>query len=48
MRRRAPRPLAAVRGEVNGDDTAWLSSGDVVAAPPAIHEHLLALIASCR
>ena len=29
-----------------GDDTAWLASGDVVAAPPAIHEHLLALIAA--
>lgn len=28
-----------------GDDAAWLNSGDVVAAPPAIHEHLLALIA---
>jgi myo-inositol-1(or 4)-monophosphatase len=28
-----------------GDDTAWLASGDVVAAPPAIHEHLLALVA---
>ena len=28
-----------------GDDTAWLTSGDVVAAPPAIHERLLALIA---
>jgi myo-inositol-1(or 4)-monophosphatase len=29
-----------------GDDTAWLSSGDVVAAPPAIHERLLDLIAT--
>ena len=28
-----------------GDDTAWLTSGDIVAAPPAIHERLLALIA---
>jgi myo-inositol-1(or 4)-monophosphatase len=28
-----------------GDDTAWLASGDVVAAPPAIHERLLAIIA---
>jgi myo-inositol-1(or 4)-monophosphatase len=26
-----------------GDDTAWLSSGDIVAAPPAIHERLLAI-----
>lgn len=28
-----------------GDDTAWLTSGDVVGAPPAIHERLLDLIA---
>jgi myo-inositol-1(or 4)-monophosphatase len=28
-----------------GDDTAWLASGDVVAAPPAVHEQLLAIIA---
>lgn len=27
-----------------GDGTAWLTSGDVVAAPPAIHEQLLALV----
>ncbi len=28
-----------------GDDTRWLTSGDVVAAPPAVHERLLTLIA---
>lgn len=28
-----------------GSETAWLASGDVVAAPPVVHERLLALIA---
>ncbi|MGH9001456.1 MAG: inositol monophosphatase family protein [Acidimicrobiia bacterium] len=28
-----------------GDPDAWLASGDIVAASPAVHEHLLALIA---
>ena len=28
-----------------GDDTAWLTSGDIVAAPRAIHERLLGIIA---
>jgi myo-inositol-1(or 4)-monophosphatase len=29
-----------------GDDAAWLSSGDIVAAPSAVHEHLLGIIAA--
>jgi myo-inositol-1(or 4)-monophosphatase len=29
-----------------GDDAAWLDSGDIVAAPPEVHERLLELIAS--
>jgi myo-inositol-1(or 4)-monophosphatase len=28
-----------------GDDREWLDSGDIVAAPPAVHERLLELIA---
>ena len=39
------REAGGVVTDWSGDDTAWLTSGDVVAAPPAIHEHLLALIA---
>jgi len=26
-----------------GDDDAWLTSGDIVAGPPAVHERLLEL-----
>jgi myo-inositol-1(or 4)-monophosphatase len=29
-----------------GDPDQWLSSGDIVAAPPAVHEFLLELIAN--
>jgi myo-inositol-1(or 4)-monophosphatase len=29
-----------------GDATTWLTSGDVVAAPPAVHERLLQIIAA--
>lgn len=39
------REAGGVVTDWSGDDTAWLASGDVVAAPPAIHERLLALIA---
>jgi myo-inositol-1(or 4)-monophosphatase len=28
-----------------GDDATWLASGDIVAAPPAVHERMLAVIA---
>jgi myo-inositol-1(or 4)-monophosphatase len=31
-----------------GDDRAWLTSGDVVAAPPHVHEALLEVIAASR
>jgi myo-inositol-1(or 4)-monophosphatase len=40
------REAGGVVTDWSGDDTAWLVSGDVVAAPPAIHERLLALIAN--
>jgi myo-inositol-1(or 4)-monophosphatase len=39
------REAGGVVTDWTGDDTAWLTSGDVVAAPPAIHEHLLGLMA---
>lgn len=38
------REAGGVVTDWSGDDTAWLDSGDVVAAPPAIHERLLDLI----
>jgi myo-inositol-1(or 4)-monophosphatase len=39
------REAGGVVTDWHGDPRAWLDSGDVVAGPPAIHEHLLALIA---
>jgi myo-inositol-1(or 4)-monophosphatase len=39
------REAGGVVTDWNGDAAAWLTSGDVVAAPPAIHERLLAVIA---
>ena len=39
------REAGGVVTDWSGDDTAWLTSGDIVAAPPAIHERLLELIA---
>jgi len=39
------REAGGVVTDWHGDDTAWLESGDIVAAPPALHEHLLAQIA---
>lgn len=42
------REAGGVVTDWSGDDAAWLTSGDIVAAPPAVHEHLLALIAGVR
>lgn len=39
------REAGGIVTDWSGDDTAWLSSGDVVAAPPAVHEQILAIIA---
>ena len=39
------REAGGVVTDWRGDAHAWLTSGDVVAAPPAIHERLLELIA---
>ena len=39
------REAGGVVTDWHGDDSAWLDSGDIVAAPPALHEHLLGLIA---
>jgi myo-inositol-1(or 4)-monophosphatase len=39
------REAGGVVTDWTGDDTAWLSSGDIVAAPAAIHERLLGIIA---
>ena len=38
------REAGGVVTDWSGDDTAWLQSGDVVAAPPSVHERLLQLI----
>lgn len=39
------REAGGIVTDWSGDDNAWLSSGDVVAAPPAVHEQILAIIA---
>ncbi|MDQ1432176.1 MAG: monophosphatase [Actinomycetota bacterium] len=39
------REAGGVVTDWQGDDRAWLTSGDVVAAPPAMHERILELIA---
>lgn len=39
------REAGGVVTDWSGDEKAWLTSGDIVAAPPKIHERLLALIA---
>ena len=39
------REAGGVVTDWRGDDTAWLDSGDIVAAPPAMHECLLEIIA---
>jgi len=38
------REAGGVVTDWRGDDRAWLQSGDVVAAPPAVHARILALI----
>ena len=38
------REAGGVVTDWHGDDTAWLDSGDIVAAPPAMHECLLEII----
>lgn len=40
------REAGGVVTDWHGDDRAWLDSGDIVAAPPAIHERLLEIIAT--
>ena len=42
------REAGGVVTDWSGDDRAWLTTGDIVAGPPAVHERLLALIASAR
>ena len=39
------REAGGVVTDWQGDDRAWLTSGDVVAGPPAIHARILELIA---
>ena len=39
------REAGGVVTDWHGDDKAWFDSGDIVAAPPAVHEVILALIA---
>lgn len=38
------REAGGVVTDWRGDDSAWLRSGDIVAAPPAVHEAILTLI----
>ncbi|MCJ7672349.1 MAG: inositol monophosphatase, partial [Acidimicrobiia bacterium] len=40
------REAGGVVTDWQGDDAAWLDSGDIVAAPPAMHERLLEIIAA--
>jgi myo-inositol-1(or 4)-monophosphatase len=40
------REAGGVVTDWGGDDRAWLDSGDIVAAPPDVHERLLDLIAA--
>jgi myo-inositol-1(or 4)-monophosphatase len=40
------REAGGVVTDWQGDDVAWLTSGDIVAGPPAVHERILDLIAS--
>jgi len=42
------REAGGVVTDWSGDDAAWLTSGDVVAAPPDVHTRLLELIAQAR
>ena len=40
------REAGGVVTDWQGDEQAWLTSGDIVAAPPAMHERILELIAA--
>jgi myo-inositol-1(or 4)-monophosphatase len=40
------REAGGVVTDWQGDPTRWLTSGDVVAAPPAVHDRILSIIAS--
>jgi myo-inositol-1(or 4)-monophosphatase len=40
------REAGGVVTDWQGDDVAWLDSGDVLAAPPRVHERLLEVVAS--
>jgi myo-inositol-1(or 4)-monophosphatase len=42
------REAGGVVTDWRGDPRAWLESGDVVAAPPALHDELLRVIAASR
>jgi myo-inositol-1(or 4)-monophosphatase len=42
------REAGGVVTDWNGDDRAWLESGDVVAGPPHVHARILDIIASAR
>jgi myo-inositol-1(or 4)-monophosphatase len=42
------REAGGVVTDWSGDATAWLRSGDIVAAPPIVHDRLLGLITSHR
>jgi myo-inositol-1(or 4)-monophosphatase len=42
------REAGGIVTDWSGDDRAWLSSGNIVAASPAVHPHLLDLIAAAR
>jgi myo-inositol-1(or 4)-monophosphatase len=42
------REAGGVVSDWHGDDAAWLWSGDIVAAPPAVHERILEVIAGSR
>jgi myo-inositol-1(or 4)-monophosphatase len=40
------REAGGVITDWSGDDRAWLTNGNIVAGPPAVHARLLALIAT--
>lgn len=42
------REAGGVVTDWNGDEGAWLRSGDVVAGPPAVHQRMLEVIAAAR
>ena len=42
------REAGGVVTDWQGDERAWLTSGDIVAGPPAVHERILELIAAAQ